>query len=100
MFAAPTPRITERVNALDLIPDEHREEAARFFERLAVHAEQRGVTIAEALADALRPHLRVLRRSLGVEAFEERALTITDAAGNEISFALREPDTRQLRAGR
>jgi hypothetical protein len=86
------------VDALDLVPAEHREEAARFFRALAIDADLRGVTVAEALADALRPHLRVLRRGMGIEAFEERALTINDVRGNALSFALTDPDTRHLRA--
>lgn len=96
-FAAPTPPVTTRVDVLDLIPAEHREEAERFFRGLAVQAEVNGVTVAEVLADVLRPHLRVLRRALGVEAYEEKALTITDTRGNKVSFALAEPDTRHLR---
>lgn len=98
MFAAPTPKIVERIEIFDLIPAEHQEDARRFFQEIAIEAEIRGVTVAEVLADALRPHLRILRRALGVEAFEERALTIVDTRGNEVSFALAEPDTRHLRA--
>ena len=98
MFAAPITGTSETVNVLDLIPEEHRPEAERFFASLTMEAQIRGITVAEALADALRPHLRVLRRAMGIEAFEERAITITDTRGNELSFALLEPGTRHLSA--
>lgn len=96
MFAAPLPVVTQQINILDLLPTEHRAEAEQFFRELKVAADIRGVTVAEALADALRPHLRVLRRAMGIEAYEESALTITDLRGNALSFALSEPEARHL----
>jgi hypothetical protein len=89
---------TPPVNLFDLIPAEQHAEVERFFRSLKFEADLRGITVAEALADVLRPHLRVLRRQMGVEAYEERSLTITDTRGNTLSFALAEPDTRHLRA--
>lgn len=97
LLPEPAAAAAEPVNVFDLIPAEHRVEAERFFRALAVDAQLKGITVAEALADALRPHLRVLRRGMGVEAFEEQALSIADARGNRLSFALNEPDTRHLR---
>lgn len=85
------------VNAFDLIPEEHHDDARLFFHALRMDADQRGVTVAEALADVLRPYLRVLRRNLGVEAFEERGLTVQDARGNILEFAFIDPATRRLR---
>ena len=98
MFAAPAPAGAEPVNVLDLIPAEHHAEAERFFRGLAIEADLSGITVAEALANALRPHLRHLRRAMGVEAFEERALTIKDVRGVELCFTLVQPDERHLRA--
>ena len=98
MFAAPFSTPADAVNLLDLIPAEQHAEAKQFFRELTLMADVRGITIAEALADVLRPHLSVLRRGLGVEAFEERAMTITDMRGNELSFVLTEPDTRHLQS--
>ena len=98
LFAAPAPAGAEPINILELIPAEHRAEAERFFREIAIEADLSGITVAEALANVLRPHLRVLRRAMGVEAFEERALTITDVRGNLLSFTLVQPDTRHLSA--
>jgi hypothetical protein len=100
VFAAPAPSITEFVNALDLIPEEHRPAACAFFASVQAQAQERGVSPAEVLADVLRPHLQILRRRLGVEAAEETALTITDPLGMAVSFALIDPATRCLNFGR
>lgn len=86
MSATPDPVASQPISVFDLIPAEHHAEAERFFRELTLSAQINGVTVAEALADALRPHLRVLRRAMGVEAYEEQALTITTQAAT--SFLL------------
>lgn len=83
------------VDLFDLLPPEQRDETARFFRLVAFEAYLRGVPVAEALANALVPHVLALRRVLGVEAWEESSLCVTDRQGNRVSFPLSDPDARR-----